>query len=181
MKPRCCRDDPVRALLQAGETRFTVSAGGGMVCALEVPVAVDALREAAGATVEVRQLPACDRATACVVKDTAAWLTKFLAGRDPGETPPLDLAGLTPFTAAVLVAAGEIPRGETRSYRWVAGRAGCHGGARAAGGALGRNPLPLLVPCHRVVKADGSLGGFGLGPAYKRWLLDLENIDTSVE
>lgn len=84
----------------------------------------------------------------------------------------LDLDG-TPFQQAVWEAARAIPYGETRSYGWVAGRLGRPGAARAVGQALGRNPAPLLVPCHRVTAA-GGLGGFGAGTALKRFLLEME-------
>ena len=76
---------------------------------------------------------------------------------------PLDLASGTPFQQAVWRAVLTIPAGETRSYGWVAAEIGCPRGAHAVGQAISRNPLPLLVPCHRVVAADGSLGGYGAG------------------
>lgn len=89
----------------------------------------------------------------------------------------LDLTGATPFQRAVWEAARRIPRGETRSYSWVAEQAGRPLAVRAAGGALGKNPLPVIVPCHRVIAMNGSLGGFSGGLAMKRRLLDLEGAD----
>jgi len=89
----------------------------------------------------------------------------------------LDLTGATPFQRAVWEAARRIPRGETRSYSWVAEQAGRPLAVRAAGGALGKNPLPVIVPCHRVIAMNGSLGGFSGGLAMKRRLLDLEAAD----
>jgi methylated-DNA-[protein]-cysteine S-methyltransferase len=86
----------------------------------------------------------------------------------------LDLKGLTAFQKAVYQAARKIPRGETRSYGWIAQKIGNPAGSRAVGQALGRNPLPVLVPCHRVLAADGTLGGFSGGLALKRHLLHLE-------
>ena len=86
----------------------------------------------------------------------------------------LDLSRATPFQRAVWEAARLIPRGETRSYTWVAERAGRPLAVRATGGALGKNPLPVVVPCHRVIAANGSLGGFSGGLAMKRRLLDIE-------
>jgi len=68
----------------------------------------------------------------------------------------------------------KIPYGETLSYREVALRAGFPRAFRAAGGALGRNPLPIIVPCHRVIRSDGGLGGFGGGIEIKKFLLELE-------
>ena len=89
----------------------------------------------------------------------------------------------TPFEAAVYCVVRRIPNGETRSYRWVAERLGDFGLARAVGNALHRNPYApwpprrrrgMTVPCHRVIKADGSLGGFARGARAKRRLLELE-------
>jgi len=80
----------------------------------------------------------------------------------------------TPFQKRVWDVLTRIPFGETRTYGWVARCAGAPGGARAVGQANARNPLPLLVPCHRVVAADGTLGGFTPGLQVKRFLLDLE-------
>lgn len=163
------------AELSAGPAVFQLWVDGKAVTRLAVPPGLATLRAAAGEVVSVELLSPGGTQTERVVKDTAAYLTKFLAGVDPGARPALDLEGLTPFTRAVLLAACDIPWGQVDSYGWVAERAGVPGAARAAGGALGRNPLPLLVPCHRVVRADGATGGFGLGTPYKRWLLALES------
>jgi methylated-DNA-[protein]-cysteine S-methyltransferase len=86
----------------------------------------------------------------------------------------LDLVSATPFQRAVWEAARLIPYGETRSYTWVAVTAGSPGAARAAGQALARNPLSIIVPCHRVLAADGGLGGFNGGLKTKEALLKLE-------
>lgn len=67
---------------------------------------------------------------------------------------------MTDFQWQVLAAAMTIPLGETRSYKWVAQKIGRPGAARAVGQALKKNPYPLLIPCHRVIKEDGSLGGY---------------------
>lgn len=67
-----------------------------------------------------------------------------------------------------------IPYGETRSYGWLAKAVGSPQAARAVGGAVGRNPLPILIPCHRIIAADGSLGGFSCGVPVKKWLLERE-------
>ena len=95
-----------------------------------------------------------------------------------GETKSLplktDLEGATKFDLLVWKAARAIPYGETRSYGWVANRIGRPGAARAVGGALGRNPVPLVIPCHRVIRVSGELGGFGAGLEWKRRLLALE-------
>ncbi|MCZ6626311.1 MAG: MGMT family protein [Deltaproteobacteria bacterium] len=87
---------------------------------------------------------------------------------------PCDLGGLPPFTRAVLRITAQIPYGEVRSYRWVAQRLGKPNATRAVGNALARNPIPIIIPCHRVVRSDGTLGGFALGRDWKKGLLDLE-------
>ena len=80
----------------------------------------------------------------------------------------------TPFQLAVLSALQAIPYGETRSYRDIARGIGKPRAVRAVGAANGRNPIPIIIPCHRVIGADGSLTGFGGGLGTKRFLLDLE-------
>ena len=80
----------------------------------------------------------------------------------------------SPFQQAVYRAVCRIPRGQTRSYQWVARAIGRPRAARAVGNALNRNPFAPRVPCHRVIRSDGSLGGFAGGPVKKRRLLALE-------
>ena len=89
---------------------------------------------------------------------------------------PLDLEDNTPFQVKVWQALRAIPYGRVRSYGWVARKIGKPRAARAVGAACGANPVPLLVPCHRVVAGDGSLGGFSGGLSNKRRLLKLEGI-----
>lgn len=96
-----------------------------------------------------------------------------LAGN--GRFTAVDLSSLTPFQQRVLEKTAEIPRGEVRPYGWIAREIGAPGAVRAVGTALGHNPIPFLIPCHRVVRSDGSLGEYsGGGPAIKRQVLDLE-------
>jgi len=90
-------------------------------------------------------------------------------------TVPLDLTSGTDFDRAVWRALGRIPAGRTRTYGEVATGIGRPRAARAVGNACGRNPVPVVVPCHRVVAA-GGIGGFGLGLGLKRRLLALEGI-----
>ena len=80
----------------------------------------------------------------------------------------------TAFQRRVYAIVRQIPEGEVRSYRWVASRLGNPRWARAVGQALKRNPWPLQVPCHRVIRADGSLGGYAWGVAKKRRVLEQE-------
>jgi O-6-methylguanine DNA methyltransferase len=79
-----------------------------------------------------------------------------------------------PFQRAVLTAIQKIPFGETRSYGWVARAIGKPRASRAVGQALGANPIPIIIPCHRIIASDGSLGGYGGGLPLKRKLLTLE-------
>jgi methylated-DNA-[protein]-cysteine S-methyltransferase len=85
-----------------------------------------------------------------------------------------DMRKPTEFEKKVYRATMEIPLGETRSYRWVAERIGHPKAVRAVGSALNRNPFAPFVPCHRVVRSDGSIGGFAEGTERKRQLLDEE-------
>lgn len=101
-------------------------------------------------------------------------LAAYFAGRSRSFSTPCDLAHLPHFTRAVLRITAKIPYGEVRSYRWVAKKLGRPKATRAVGNALGRNPIPVVIPCHRVVRSDGGLGGYALGLAWKRRLLSLE-------
>lgn len=85
-------------------------------------------------------------------------------------------SGLTKFQKKVLLAVLEIPRGEVRSYAWVAAKTGSPGASRAAGQALAANPFAPEVPCHRVILSDGSIGGYSKGHARKRQLLEKEGV-----
>ncbi|MGY1619264.1 methylated-DNA--[protein]-cysteine S-methyltransferase [Geodermatophilus sp. SYSU D00691] len=109
--------------------------------------------------------------------DVAAQLGEYFAGERTAFDLPLRPAG-SAFELAVWEQLAAIPYGGTRSYGAVAAAVGEPGGAQAVGLACGRNPLAIVVPCHRVVGADGSLVGFGGGLPRKRFLLDLEQRDT---
>ncbi len=89
----------------------------------------------------------------------------------------LDLRGLSDFQRDVLLAARAIPRGEVRPYAWIAQRIGRPRAVRAVGTALGGNPVPLLVPCHRVTRSDGAVGEYVFGPEVKERLLTAEGVD----
>ena len=93
---------------------------------------------------------------------------------------PVDLTGLTPFQQRVLRAASSIPRGELRSYAWIAREIGSPSAARAVGSALNRNPVPVLIPCHRVGRSDGTIGEYAFGPRMKRDLLRHEGLDPDI-
>jgi methylated-DNA-[protein]-cysteine S-methyltransferase len=105
--------------------------------------------------------------------DVAAQLGEYFAGERTAFDLPLRPVG-SDFELAVWDQLTRIPYGETRSYGYVAKAVGEPGGAQAVGAANGRNPLAIVVPCHRVIGADGTLVGFGGGLPRKRFLLDLE-------
>jgi methylated-DNA-[protein]-cysteine S-methyltransferase len=142
-----------------------------------------------------------DRGISCI--DAAAqgqeafeeyFVRRFHRGLRPASEPPrglasaleagnakhleFDLRGLTEFEQAVLRKAMEIPRGEVRSYGWVAREIGRPRAVRAVGSALGHNPVPVVIPCHRVVRSDGRIGEYALGSPMKRALLDAEGVDV---
>lgn len=101
----------------------------------------------------------------------------YFASKRVDFTDKLDLSGGTPFQCAVWQAARLIPYGKTQSYGWIARKIGQPGAARAVGNALGKNPLSIIVPCHRVIAGDGTLGGFTGGLKYKKQLLALEKVN----
>ncbi|MDE2058922.1 MAG: methylated-DNA--[protein]-cysteine S-methyltransferase [candidate division NC10 bacterium] len=90
----------------------------------------------------------------------------------------IDLSRLTPFQRKVLQKVRTIPSGKVRSYRWVAHAIGAERAVRAVGTALAKNPIPLLIPCHRVIRSDGRLGEYsGGGPSVKAKLLAFEGVN----
>ena len=98
----------------------------------------------------------------------------YFAGEPVEFRCSLDFTGASPFDVGVWEATREIVYGEVRTYGWIADRIGRPGAARAVGGALGRNPVPVIVPCHRVIRSDGGLGGFSGGLDWKIRLLSME-------
>ncbi len=101
-------------------------------------------------------------------------LEEYFAGRRRRFDSRLDWSLIGSFGRRVLRATYEIPYGGWLSYGEVAAEAGSPRGSRAAGNALGSNPIPIVIPCHRVLRSGGLLGGYGGGPERKRWLLELE-------
>jgi len=96
--------------------------------------------------------------------------------RGERATVRFDLRGLSEFERATLEKASEIPRGEIRPYAWIAREIGRPGAVRAVGTALGRNPIPLLIPCHRIVRSDGRVGDYVFGTADKETVLRDEGV-----
>lgn len=101
-------------------------------------------------------------------------LDQYFEGRRREFDLPVDLAGLSPFHQRVLRALLRVPYGAVTTYQRVARTAGNVKAPRAAGRAVGANPIPIVVPCHRVIASDGTLGGYGGGLPAKRLLLELE-------
>ena len=101
-------------------------------------------------------------------------LEEYFEGRRRGFEVALDWTLVAPFARRVLRATSRIPYGGVLSYAEVAADAGSPRGFRAAGNALGANPIPIVVPCHRVLRSGGALGGYGGGLERKRFLLQLE-------
>jgi methylated-DNA-[protein]-cysteine S-methyltransferase len=103
-------------------------------------------------------------------------LEAYLAGRRTAFDVPLDWTLVRGFAIDVLRATARVPYGATTTYREVAAAAGSPNAYRAAGNALGSNPIPIIVPCHRVLHASGGLGGYAGGLERKRTLLRLEGV-----
>ncbi len=115
-----------------------------------------------------------------ILNEACVQLEEYFAGRRRRFELPLGPRG-TPFQCIVWRALADIPYGTTISYAQLATRVGKASATRAVGAANGRNPLPLVLPCHRVVGSDGSLTGFGGGLPTKRFLLELEGALASTE
>ena len=109
-----------------------------------------------------------------VISEALRQLRAYFAGQLREFDLPLEMLG-TQFQKRVWHALGAIPYGETRSYSQLAVEIGCPTAMRAVGAANGKNPIPIVVPCHRVIGASGDLVGFGGGLHWKRLLLDLES------
>jgi methylated-DNA-[protein]-cysteine S-methyltransferase len=101
-------------------------------------------------------------------------LDQYFAGKRKSFDVDVDLSPLTPFQQRILGATARVPFGDVSTYAKVAAKAGSERASRAAGQALGSNPIPIVVPCHRILASDGSLGGYSGGLGAKRVLLQLE-------
>ena len=159
---------PVRLPIATAEGEFGAEYTGRGLAALRFPRTAGSPTPSAAtkAPAEIR------RWHALTIKAVKA----ALAGRLPSPLPPLDLAGGTAFQQRVWRALPAIGAGQTRSYGELAAAVGQPKAARAVGAACGANPIPLLIPCHRVLAAGGGLGGFTAGLEWKRRLLEGEGI-----
>jgi methylated-DNA-[protein]-cysteine S-methyltransferase len=171
--------DVAVAKIYIGEARFGVVVGPRGVKKVVLPPLTEGIRRLAGApalepVVEVEEWGVRADGLLAQVGD---FLAATLGALEPAAVPGADLSGLTGFTRRILCAVGRVPRGTVSSYSDVAWAEGAGSAARAVGNAVARNPVPLVIPCHRVVRADGSIGGWS-GPAgWKEWLLELESSD----
>jgi O-6-methylguanine DNA methyltransferase len=109
-------------------------------------------------------------------RQTSAALARALAGNSPRRLPPLDDSSGTDFQRRVWAALRRIAPGQTRSYSQIARAIGKPRAVRAVGSACGANSIPIFIPCHRVLAANGGLGGFSAGLPWKRTLLESEGI-----
>jgi methylated-DNA-[protein]-cysteine S-methyltransferase len=103
-------------------------------------------------------------------------ICSYFKGKNVRLNLLVDMKTMTEFEKKVYKQAMKIPFGKVKSYKWIAEKAGVPNGARAVGNALSKNPVPLIIPCHRVIKSDGKLGGFSApgGILIKRKMLSIE-------
>lgn len=116
-----------------------------------------------------------------VTTEAALLLRRYFAGERVSFDLAVDRSGFTPFQSAVYEVVARIPYGMVRSYGEVAAQIGCHRAARGVGSAMAHNPLPVIIPCHRVVGASGELTGYSApgGVMSKQWLLCMEGASGS--
>jgi O-6-methylguanine DNA methyltransferase len=128
--------------------------------------------------------PAGKPATAAarkLIEQARREIHEYLRGQRAFFRVPVDLTTVPDFQRSVLAAAAHIPFGEARAYAWIAARVGHPRAVRAVGTALGRNPVPLILPCHRVWRSDGGLGGYTFGADVKDRLAALERTTPVLE
>lgn len=118
------------------------------------------------------------KADECNFKKLRILIEKYFEGERVDFDVDIILPFSSSFTKNVLAETRRIPYGEIRTYGWLAERIGCKKAARAVGQALKRNPIPLVIPCHRVIGRDGHIRGFSSGIHIKRRLLEIEGITT---
>ncbi len=107
----------------------------------------------------------------------ARQLDLYIKGEKIEFHVPVDLSDLPQWTRKVLMEVKKIPYGKVKTYNWIAKKLGYKNGARAVGQALKINPIPIIIPCHRVIRQDGSIGGFSLGVQLKKRLLSMEGME----
>ena len=156
------------------EAAFETPWGWLQIAASEKGITAIRFGAVAGDTPSIARPILENQRAAALIVDARRQVLEYFAGFRRDFSFPVDLSEGTTFQRKVWQAIIRIPYGRVRSYRWVAARVGGTQYARAVGMALGANPVPLAVPCHRVIAHDGSLGGFSCGLPLKRRLLKLE-------
>ena len=148
-----------------GPVNIAVSGAGLAAVSLREPEAAfvaDVERRLHGPVLPVAD-PTVPAGWRALIDRTIAEFDEYFAGRRDSFDLPVDLAGISDWDRAVLGGAARLHYGEVTSYGRLARMIGRPGAARAVGGALGRNPVPIVIPCHRILAGDGSLGGYGGG------------------
>ncbi len=164
---------------ESQETRLGTAAvvwredpSGSRIVRIYLPAPAEAIRKKLH-----RDFPGAARKTSGIVENLRKGIDAFMEGRTVRfETAAFDMSPVPPYHRKVLAALAAIPPGKVVSYGGLASETGVPGGARAAGQGCGKNPFPIVFPCHRVIRSDGSLGGFGGGLPLKRALLEMEGI-----
>jgi len=175
-------ENTLEAVIDVDGVRFDVEVTETGISALRLPPLrpeARGLPVAPGVRTTI-ECPAADGVRADHLDLAGRYLAALLHGRASEVVPTVDLRGLRPFTVRVLEVVRRVGWGEVRSYAEVAIAAGSPRGARAAGQALARNPVPMLIPCHRVVRSDGTSGGWSASPGWKECLLSLEGSSRAV-
>lgn len=157
------------------QTDMAVALGTGLTSGFgiyEAPVGEVAVVFTPAGVRQVRLLADVDP-DAVEARPPKAWADAIPRAIDQGRPGrlPLDLTAVTAFRRRVLDRAATIPRGEVRSYGWLARHIGQPNATRAVGSAMATNPVPLIVPCHRVVRSDGHIGAYSLGGPDNKWTL----------
>lgn len=134
------------------------------------------VRESGADAVRLEQCERAEPEAQLTLQRTAQELQEYFNGQRARFDVPLDWGSMPPFRRAVLEATASVPFGHLDTYGGIARRIGNPKATRAVGNALGRNPLPVIVPCHRVVRSDASLGGYTGGLDIKEHLLQLEGV-----
>lgn len=140
---------------------------------------VQRVKDAGGDPIPLASIAEAPLPTRDTLQRAAAELDEYFGGRRAKFDVPLDWGAMPPFQRAVLEATASVPFGHVDTYAGIARRIGNPRATRAVGNALGRNPIPVIVPCHRVIRSDATLGGYTGGLNIKEHLLSLEGVRLS--
>lgn len=139
-----------------------------------VSVSEDGEGRITGVYLPSSNLPCMDERETPALREAESQISEYLSGHRRAFDLEVSLEGLSEFTVEVLDAVSDIPYGETATYSEIAEAIGHPGAYRAVGTACGKNPVPIVIPCHRVVPSSGGIGSYAGGSALKKRLLDLE-------